>query len=103
MIQTRDRVADDNGNPSDRWAFLVDGKIVAELHIDDDDIIVGVDVETSHQGQGLATRLYQLASAARTVLHSPPEHRTPSGDRWARSVGGDVADPCELCRTGKYH
>jgi 8-oxo-dGTP pyrophosphatase MutT (NUDIX family) len=54
--------------------------------------IANVETPRQHQGNGYASRLYDHASRQMDIYHSPEHHRTPEGDRFARSVGGPTID-----------
>ena len=48
-----------------------------------------IEVKKPFRRLGVATRLWEAAhDAGATLTHSPL--RTPAGDRWAKSVGGDL-------------
>jgi hypothetical protein len=57
-----------------------------------------------HEGKGIATQMYKVAQ--QTAAENPdipsPKHsstRTPSGDAWARSVGGELPP----LKNGRFH
>lgn len=76
--------------PSHRWSLTVGGQVVSQLWIDvNTGEIVQVETPGEHQGNGYASALYHAAAAEIPVFHAPEAHRTPEGDRFARSVGGD--------------
>ena len=75
-----------------RWWGAVDGELVSELWINPETgEIAQVETAKAHQGSGYATALYRAAASTMRVYHAPAAHRTPEGDRFARSTGG-----CEL-------
>jgi GNAT superfamily N-acetyltransferase len=83
--------------PSHRWSMIIDGETVSELWVD---IATGeiAQVETApeHQGNGYASTLYRRAATEIQIFHAPEGHRTPEGDRFARSVGGETLDHCTV-------
>ncbi|PRX92002.1 hypothetical protein [Allonocardiopsis opalescens] len=70
------------------------GQIASELYVAMDTLVIAnVETASPYRGEGIATRLYQAAlTRLGTVLHARPAHRTPEGDAWAASVGGDSED-----------
>lgn len=46
-----------------------------------------------HQRNGYASTLYYAAAAEIAIYHAPEAHRTPEGDIFAQSVGGESL-PC---------
>jgi GNAT superfamily N-acetyltransferase len=82
-------------DPSHRWSLVIDGQTVSELWVD---IATGeisqVETLPAHQGNGYASTLYRQAATEIDIYHAPETHRTPEGDRFARSVGGPTLDYC---------
>lgn len=77
-----------------RWALSVDGEIVSELWVDQaTGEIVQVETTRTHQGNGYASALYHQAASEINIFHAPETHRTPEGNAFAWSVGGDSL-PC---------
>lgn len=75
------------------WAAVIDGTEVAWLSVwTANREISSVETRTAHQRQGLATALYHHATTEAPVFHTIATHRTPEGDAFMRSVGGDEAD-----------
>lgn len=83
--------------PAHRWTLTIDGEIVSELWVD---IATGeiaqVETAAEHQGNGYASQLYRQAATQIEIFHAPEGHRTPEGDRFARSVGGPTLDRCTV-------
>jgi len=80
--------------PMHRWSMTIDGETVSELWVaTDTGEIMQVETPREHQRQGYAAALYRQAATEITIYHAPASHRTPEGDRFARSVGGDAL-PC---------
>lgn len=104
MTQIRETIPYPDGSASRRWAFALDGEIIAELLVDVETLVIGwICTKDGHTGQGLARRLYELASAEAEILHAPEEHLSEDGKAFVLAVGGDTAEPCELCQSGEYH
>ncbi|MCO6688349.1 GNAT family N-acetyltransferase [Cutibacterium avidum] len=79
-----------------RW-FAVDtetGERIGELYADlDRHIIMNVEVNEDHRGEGIATALYETAAAQLgDLLHAPEAACTPEGLEFSQAVGGDRAD-----------
>jgi len=84
----------DTDEPNHRWALTIDGETVSELWVDTNTgEIMQVETPTAHQGNGYASALYRQAATEIDIYHAPEAHRTPEGDRFAQSVGGDSL-PC---------
>jgi hypothetical protein len=80
--------------PMHRWAMVIDGKTVSELWVAiETGEIMQVETPAAHQRNGYAGALYRQAASEVTIHHAPAGHRTPEGDAFARSVGGDAL-PC---------
>lgn len=75
-----------------RYAAIVDGTEVGYLVAHTSGLILNVEVDEDHQGEGIATRLYQYADAAQGLYHVPSWGRTEDGERWATRMGGDTMD-----------
>lgn len=83
--------------PSHHWSLVVDGEVVSELWVDTETGEIGqVETAAGHQGNGYASALYHRAAAEIDIYHAPEGHRTPEGDRFARSVGGPALDRCTV-------
>lgn len=85
-----------DGEPEPRhlWAVNDTNGPVAELWVDiDSGEILNIWTRPDQRGNGHATTLYRHASRETAIYHAPASHRTPEGDAWARSVGGDSL-PC---------
>ncbi len=80
--------------PMHRWAMVVDGETVSALWVAiETGEIMQVETPRKHQRNGYAGALYRQAATEITIFHAPESHRTPEGDAFARSVGGDAL-PC---------
>lgn len=60
-------------------------------------LIINVEVEEAHQGEGHARRLYEHADAEHGLYHVPAWGRTHEGNRFAEAVGGDTMSDEEAC------
>jgi hypothetical protein len=85
---------DEHDEPMHRWSMVADGETVSELWVAiATGEIMQVETPREHQGNGYATALYRQAATEIAIHHAPASHRTPEGDRFAQSVGGDAL-PC---------
>jgi hypothetical protein len=76
--------------PAHHWSLVIDGETVSELWVSTTTgEIVQVETPREHQRNGYAGQLYRAAAAEIAIYHAPEAHRTPEGDAFARSVGGD--------------
>ena len=89
-IKSTDNTAD--GLTATRYAAIIDGTEVGYLLAHTSGLILNVEVDDDHQGEGIATRLYQYADAAQGLYHVPSWGRTEDGERWATRMGGDTMD-----------
>lgn len=81
--------------PMHHWTLVVNGETVSQLWIaTDTGEIMQVETPCEHQGNGYASALYRRAASEISVFHAPVSHRTPEGDAFARSVGGEAL-PCQ--------
>jgi hypothetical protein len=81
-------------NPMHRWTLTIDGEAVSTLWVAiETGEIMQVETPRQHQRNGYASALYRRAASEIAIYHAPEAHRTPEGDRFARSVGGDSL-PC---------
>ncbi len=74
------------------WTITIDGEQVAELAHHTSGLILSVDTDPEHRGQGYARALYEAADAAHGLLHVPTWGRTEDGDAFADAMGGDTMD-----------
>jgi len=87
----------DTDEPSHRWALTIDGETVSELWVEiGTGQIMQVETPRKHQGNGYASALYRQAASEIQILHAPEAHRTPEGQRFAESVGGETIDRCTI-------
>lgn len=82
---------------SHHWSLIIDGQTVSELWVSPTTgEIEQVETDPAHQGHGYASALYHRAASEIQIFHAPAGHRTPEGDRFARSVGGPTLDRCTI-------
>lgn len=86
-----------------RWFAVIDGEQVGELYVAiDTEIIMNVEVDEAHRGEGIARALYVAADAQLAELkHAPAAACTPEGLAFAEAMGGAVADDMDELAT--YH
>ena len=87
-ITSSDIIAD--GLTATRYAATLDGLEVGYLIAHTSGLILDVEVDDDHRGEGIATSLYQYADAAQGLYHVPSWGRTEDGERWATRMGGDT-------------
>jgi hypothetical protein len=81
--------------PAWRWSMIIDGETVSELWVaPETGEIAQVETPSRYQRLGYASALYRAAAAGETIWHAPAGHRTPEGDRFAASVGGEDFPYC---------
>lgn len=74
------------------WTLTIDSEPVAYLAAHTTGLILNVEVQESHRGEGHARALYTHAATEHGLLHVPAWGRTEDGERFAQAVGGDVMD-----------
>lgn len=79
------------------WTLTVDGETIAHLDAHTSGLILNVEVEAAHRGEGHARTLYEHADTEHGLLHVPAWGRTPEGDTFAQAMGGDVMDDQDAC------
>ncbi|HTW17062.1 MAG TPA: GNAT family N-acetyltransferase [Nocardioides sp.] len=86
-----------------RWFAVIDGEQVGELYVAiDTEIIMNIEVDAAHRGEGIARALYEAADAQLVELrHAPAAACTPEGLAFAEAMGGPVADDMDELAT--YH
>ena len=58
-------------------------------------LILNVEVDEDHQGEGIARALYEHADQAQGLYHVPAWGRTDDGEGFATAMGGDTMDDDE--------
>lgn len=80
------------------WTLTIDGGTIGHLDAHTaTGLILNVEIETGHQGEGHARRLYEHADTQIGLQHVPTWGRTPEGEIFAEAMGGDVMDDQEAC------
>lgn len=75
--------------------MVIDGEEVSGLWVDmETGEICNVETHPLHQRNGHASELYRAAAAEIAIYHAPPAHRTPEGQAFAESVGGEALTEC---------
>lgn len=78
-----------------RYTATIDGSEVGFLLAHETGLILNVEVDEDHQGEGIATSLFHFADEAQGLYHTPEWGLTPAGEAFAFSVGGDTMDEAE--------
>ena len=84
--------ATQDGLPGTRYTMIDDGAEIGHLLAHTSGLILNVEVDADHQGEGIATSLYRYADAQQGLYHIPSWGRTEDGDAWAKRMGGDTMD-----------
>lgn len=74
------------------WTLRIDGEQVAHLDAHRSGLILNVEVDTDHQGEGHARSLFEHADAEHGLYHVPSWGRTADGEGFADAMGGDTMD-----------
>ena len=89
--------ATQDGLTGTRYTMIDDGTEVAFLLAHDSGLILNVEVDEAHRGEGHARALYEHADTERGLYHVPSWGRTGDGDGFAQAIGGDVMDDEQAC------
>lgn len=89
-ITSTDTITD--GLPATRYAAIIDGTEVGYLLAHTTGLILNVEVDEDHQGEGIARSLYQHADQAQGLYHIPAWGCTEEGLGFAHAMGGDIMD-----------
>jgi len=80
------------------WTLTVDGTTVASLSAHTaSGLILNVEVDAAHRGEGHARSLYEHADSTLGLYHVPSWGRTEDGDGFADAMGGPVMNDQEAC------
>ena len=79
------------------WTLTLDGQTIAHLDAHTSGLILNIEVDPAHQGEGHARALYQHADTEHGLYHVPAWGRTDDGDAFAVAMGGDVMDDEQAC------
>lgn len=77
------------------WTLTIDGEEIGHLDAHTSGLILSVEVDEDHRGEGYARRLYESADI--NLLHVPAWGRTYEGNIFAEAMGGDVMDDQDAC------
>lgn len=75
-----------------RYSAEIDGAEVGYLLAHETGLILNVEVDEDHQGEGVARALYEHADATQGLFHVPAWGCTEDGLGFAEAMGGDVMD-----------
>ncbi len=75
-----------------RYTATIDGIDVGYLLAHTSGLILNVEVDEDHQGEGIARALYEHADQAQGLYHVPTWGRTDDGEGFATAMGGDTMD-----------
>lgn len=92
-ITSTDQIID--GMDATIWTLTIDGETVAHLDAHRSGLILNVEVDDAHRGEGYARRLFETADAERGLYHVPSWGRTEDGEAFADAMGGDTMDDQE--------
>lgn len=81
--------------PSITWTLTIDGEQIGSLIAHTSGLILNVEIDEEHRGEGHARRLYENADI--TLLHVPTWGRTHEGNAFAEAMGGEVMDDETAC------
>lgn len=85
-----------DGLPAITWTLTLDGEQIAHLDAHTSGLILNIEVDEAHRGEGHARRLYDTADI--TLLHVPAWGRTYEGNIFAEAMGGDTMDDEQACQ-----
>lgn len=78
------------------WTLTIDGETIGHLDAHTSGLILNIEIDEAHRGEGHARRLYESADI--TLLHVPAWGRTEDGDAFAEAMGGEVMDDETACQ-----
>ncbi len=85
-----------------RWFAIADGERIGELYVDmTTEVIMNVEVDEAHRGEGIARALYEAADAQLAGLkHAAAWGCTPEGAAFAEAMGGEYATDEDMAAMG---
>lgn len=85
-----------------RWFAIADGERIGELYVDmTTEVIMQIEVEKAHRGEGIARALYEAADAQLASLkHAATWGCTPEGAAFAEAMGGETATDEDMAAMG---
>lgn len=84
-----------DGLPAITWTLTIDGEQVGHLDAHTSGLILNIEIDEDHRGEGHARTLYESADI--DLLHVPAWGRTYEGNAFAEAMGGDTMDDQEAC------
>ena len=85
----------EDGLTATRYAAIIDGTEAGYLLAHTSGLILNVEIEEDHQGEGIARALYEHADKTQGLYHVPAWGCTPEGLGFAEAMGGDIMDEQE--------
>lgn len=86
-----------DGLDSITWTLTDGTETIGYLTAHTSGLILNVEVEEAHQGEGHARRLYEHADADHGLYHVPAWGRTHEGNCFAEAMGGDTMTDEQAC------
>ncbi|WP_234057911.1 hypothetical protein [Microbacterium sp. NFH-22A-Y] len=84
-----------DGLPAITWTLTNDGEPIGRLDAHTSGLILNIEVDEAHRGEGHARRLYDTADI--DLLHAPAWGRTYEGNLFAGAMGGDTMGDEQAC------
>ncbi len=78
------------------WTLTIDGETIGHLDAHTSGLILNIEVDDAHRGEGHARHLYENADIA--LHHVPAWGRTYEGNAFAEAMGGEVMDDETACQ-----
>lgn len=79
------------------WEYTIDGQVAGSLYVTTDtQEVAQIEVTKDYRRQGIATQLWEAATAQMDVYHAYEAHRTEDGQAFAEAVGGEEIDECDV-------
>ena len=85
----------EDGLTATRYAAIIDGTEAGYLLAHTSGLILNVEIEEDHQGEGIARALYEHADKTQGLYHVPAWGCTPEGLGFVEAMGGDIMDEQE--------
>lgn len=85
----------EDGLTATRYAAIIDDTEAGYLLAHTSGLILNVEVDEDHQGEGIARTLYEAADEAQVLYHVPDWGCTPEGLGFAEAMGGEIMDEQE--------
>ncbi|MGQ7788908.1 GNAT family N-acetyltransferase [Nesterenkonia sp. K-15-9-6] len=79
------------------WEATDEGQVIGALYVTTDtQEVAQIEVDADRRREGIATALWEAATAEMDVFHAYEAHRTPEGAAFAQAVGGEEIETCEI-------